>query len=132
MRDQELKKFRKKLNKTQKQMAELLGKSIKAVHSYEQGLRAIPADVERQVLFLVSRIEVTGKNQKSCWKVLQCSLAQKERCPAWEFNAGNLCWFINGTICAGKPQKSWEEKIKMCRECVVFTSLFTDEKVKTD
>ena len=34
--------FRKRLNKTQKQLAELLGASLKAVHSYEQGWRAVP------------------------------------------------------------------------------------------
>jgi DNA-binding XRE family transcriptional regulator len=34
--------FRKKLNKTQKQMAQLLGTSIKAIHSYEQGWRTVP------------------------------------------------------------------------------------------
>jgi DNA-binding transcriptional regulator YiaG len=45
--------FRKKLNKTQQQMARLLGTSIKAVHSYEQGWRNIPAHIERQMLFLI-------------------------------------------------------------------------------
>jgi transcriptional regulator with XRE-family HTH domain len=29
--------MRKRLNKTQKEIAEILGTSIKAVHSYEQG-----------------------------------------------------------------------------------------------
>ena len=43
--------IRKKLNKTQKQMAQLLGTSVKAVHSYEQGWRKVPAYVERQIFF---------------------------------------------------------------------------------
>jgi DNA-binding XRE family transcriptional regulator len=50
----EFKFFRKKLNKTQKQMAELLGTSLKAIHSYEQGWRTVPVHVERQVYFLSS------------------------------------------------------------------------------
>ena len=33
---------RKKLNKTQQKLAELLGVSVKTIHSYEQGRRAIP------------------------------------------------------------------------------------------
>ena len=36
MTSKEFKKFRKKLEKTQRQTAQLLGVSIKAVHSYEQ------------------------------------------------------------------------------------------------
>ena len=39
MDGKEFKRFRKKIDKTQKQMAQLLGVSIKAVHSYEQGSR---------------------------------------------------------------------------------------------
>ena len=49
----EFRKFRKKLNKTQAQMAQLLGISLKAVHSYEQGWRRVPTAVERQMYFLV-------------------------------------------------------------------------------
>ena len=55
MEKSEFKFFRNKLNKTQKQMAELLGTSLKAIHSYEQGWRTVPVYVERQVYFLVSR-----------------------------------------------------------------------------
>ena len=58
----EFKEFRKQLNKTQKQMAQLLGVSIKAVHSYEQGWRSVPAAVERQLLFLASRLQSQRKN----------------------------------------------------------------------
>ena len=48
--------IRNKLNKTQKRMAQLLGTSIKAVTSYDQGWRTVPAYVERQIFFLVSRM----------------------------------------------------------------------------
>ncbi|MCK5723736.1 MAG: transcriptional regulator, partial [Gammaproteobacteria bacterium] len=37
MNSKEFVAIRKRLNKTQKQMAQLLGSSIKAIHSYEQG-----------------------------------------------------------------------------------------------
>jgi len=94
-------KYRKLLNKTQKEMAQLLGTSIKAVHSYEQGWRAIPVHVERQVFFLVSNRRDAPKKQKSCWTIKKCPPKQKKQCPAWEFKAGKLCWFINGTICDG-------------------------------
>ena len=47
MDDKEFLRARKILEKTQKELAELLGSSIKAVHSYEQGWRTVPAHVER-------------------------------------------------------------------------------------
>ncbi|MCD6584665.1 MAG: helix-turn-helix domain-containing protein [Desulfobacteraceae bacterium] len=54
METQEFKNFRKKLIKTQEEMDRLLGISVKAVRSYEQGWRTIPVHAERQLLFLDS------------------------------------------------------------------------------
>ncbi len=114
---------RKKLGKTQKQLAELLGTSLKAVHSYEQGWRSVPAHVERQLFFLVSRTGGSHKERKPCWTIKKCPPERKRECPAWEFRAGRLCWFINGTICEGVVQKDWPEKMKICRSCEVLSSL---------
>ena len=116
-------KARKILEKTQKEIAELMGISIKAVHSYEQGWRKIPSHVERQMFFLLSRARDNEKNLKPCWTVKKCPSERKKQCPAWELQAGKLCWFINGTICEGKVQKNWEEKMKICRQCEVLSSL---------
>jgi len=113
--------FRKKLDKTQKEMAQLLGASIKAVHSYEQGWRSIPAHVERQVYFLISRNRKDRRQQKSCWTIKNCPSDRKAKCPAWEFKAGKLCWFINGTICEGIVHKNWNQKMKLCKDCEVWT-----------
>ena len=123
MDSQEFIQARKKLEKTQKEMAELLGISIKAIHSYEQGWRSIPAHVERQVFFLLARRRESNTNQKPCWVVKKCPSKRKKQCPAWEFQAGKLCWFINGTICECKVQKNWQEKMKICRDCEVLASL---------
>lgn len=114
--------FRKRLNKTQKQMSQLLGTSLKAVHSYEQGWRSIPPSVERQIFFLASRLRDNNKPVKTCWVLKKCPPKRKKQCPAWEFQAGKLCWFINGTICEGETQKDWKEKIKICRSCEVFNA----------
>ena len=120
----EFKKFRKNLDKTQKQMAQLLGTSLKAVHSYEQGWRAIPPAVERQIYFLVSRKDNSANGKKACWTIKKCAPDQKKQCPAWEFKSGDLCWFINGTICDGNVHDNWKAKMKICRSCDVFTSIF--------
>jgi len=122
MDSQEFSRLRKKLNITQKQLSELLGTSLKAVHSYEQGWRRIPVHVERQLLFLVF-LSSEGFQKKPCWETLNCPPFRKENCPAWEFKAGMMCWFINGTICEGEVQKNWSEKIKICRGCNVLISL---------
>jgi hypothetical protein len=116
-------KFRKRLNKTQKQIAQLLGLSINAVHSYEQGWRSVPTHVERQLYFLVSRLRSGDYDYEPCWVVKKCPYGRKKKCPAWELKAGEICWFINGTICEGVVQKNWEEKIKICRSCEVLTRI---------
>ncbi len=123
MTKQEFSKARSLLGKTQRQLAQLLGTSLKAVHSYEQGWRKIPLHVERQLYFLLfNQRQNTGK-KKACWAITKCPPERKKACPAWEFNAGNLCWFINGTICKGSVQKTWEEKIALCRRCEVLSGI---------
>lgn len=122
MDKKEFSSFRKKLNKTQQQLAQLLGTSVKAVHSYEQGWRAIPHHVERQLLFLIVRTNRLKKEPSPCWAMKNCSQETKRRCPAWEFQSGDLCWMINGTICEGLVQKTWNDKMKICRSCKVLTS----------
>jgi hypothetical protein len=102
-------------------MAQLLGTSLKAIHSYEQGWRTIPAYVERQIFFLLSMLLKKEKGTKPCWKVKKCSATQKNQCPAWEFEAGDFCWLINGTTCDGTVQKDWNAKMKICRSCEVFS-----------
>ena len=123
MDSDEFLKARKVLGKTQKKIAELLGLSIKAVHSYEQGWRKIPSHVERQIFFLLSRVRGKGDKLKSCWTVKKCPQERRQQCPAWEFQAGRLCWFINGTICECKSMKNWNEKMIKCRSCEVLADL---------
>lgn len=120
---EEFKQYRKMLGKTQLQMSQLLGTSIKAVHSYEQGWRTIPTHVERQMFFLISRIQENKKGLKPCWIIKKCPQEVKTRCPAWEFQSGTLCWFINGTICDGTVHNNWKEKMEKCRSCDVFTAM---------
>ena len=113
----EFTEIRKRLNRTQKDMAVLLGVSVKAVHSYEQGWRSIPDHVKRQIYFLVFRGEsVAGP----CWSVVGCPEERKAKCPAFEFKAGQMCWFISGTACQGKVHKTFDEKMNVCRCCDVL------------
>ncbi|WP_457552068.1 helix-turn-helix domain-containing protein [Desulfobacula sp.] len=123
------KDVRARLNKTQKELAQLIGVSIKAIHSYEQDWRKIPHHVERQLLFLLSRMIMDDDTPlDKCWDILNCPDKKLKKCPAWEFKTGDLCWFINGTNCNGKAQNSWEDKMKKCRACKVFNRFFETEK----
>lgn len=122
MKKQEFIDIRTFLEKTQDQMAQLLGISLKAVQSFEQGWRNIPVHIERQALLLLA-MKKGSKKRKPCWTVLKCPNDRKENCPAWELKCEELCWFINGTICQGKVQKDWKKKMNLCRKCEVFVSM---------
>ena len=108
------------LEKTQKQMAQLLGTSTKAIESFEQGWRNIPVHIERQVLFLLAGMTLKNQKRSVCWSIQKCPTKVRKNCPAWEFQTGEFCWFINGTICHGEVQETWQKKMTMCRKCKVF------------
>ena len=120
MEKEEFSKIRRHLGKTQLQLAQLLGTSLKAIQSFEQGWRDIPVHVERQVLFLLVQKKSPRKKNRPCWVIRKCPVEIRQNCPAWEFQVGHLCWFINGTICQGQVQERWEKKMKICRQCKVF------------
>lgn len=120
MDSREFVKSRKKLKKTQKELAELLGISLKAVSSYEQGWRSVPFHVERQLIFLLTRKKLKETDGENCWDIRQCPDDKKLHCPAWEFNSGRFCWFINGTICESTSQQNWETKLDICKKCIVM------------
>ncbi|OGO01535.1 MAG: transcriptional regulator [Chloroflexi bacterium RBG_13_53_26] len=122
----EFAEIRHYLGKTQEQLARLLGVSPKAIQSFEQGWRNIPAHSERQLLFLLYLKSPPDEGCQPCWDITSCPSKERRACPAWEFKAGNLCWFINGTICQGKVQQNWQKKMQLCRQCEVFRSLIPD------
>ncbi len=129
MQSEEFLFFRKQLNKTQREMAYLLGTSVKTVRSYEQGWRSVPGHVERQVFFLILRKRGHLRGKKLCWVVKKCPRELRAKCPAWEFQSGSLCWFVNGTMCEGTALKDWNEKMQMCRGCEVLQPLLASEEV---
>ena len=123
MDKREFSQIRSVLEKTQRELAQLLGTSPKAIQSFEQGWRKIPVHTERQVLFLLALKRPQRNGRRPCWVVRRCSTKIRQNCPAWELHAGHLCWFINGTICQGEAQESWQKKMKICRQCEAFRSM---------
>jgi len=120
MNKKEFSKIRHHFEKSQLQISQLLGVSLKAVQSFEQGWRKIPVHVERQLLFLLALKQNSHRKVKPCWELLKCPKETRIHCPAWEFKAGHYCWCISGTICRGKVQDSWQKKMNICTRCKVF------------
>lgn len=125
MGKKEFAEIRRVLGKTQEQLARLLCVSPKAVQSFEQGWRKIPASVERQLLFLLSLKRSSDEESSPCWEIRNCPDEWRRNCPAWEFKAGYLCWLVNGTYCQGERQEDWAKKIGLCRQCKLFQSILT-------
>jgi len=120
----EFSSIRHSLRKSQAQLARLLSISPRAVQSFEQRWRKVPASIERQMLFLFFMKRSPRNKIKLCWEQRECDLKTRKKCPAWEFRAGQICWFINGTVCKGKVQENWNKKMQFCRQCELFRSLF--------
>jgi hypothetical protein len=127
MDNQEFSQIRAYLQKTQKEMGQLLCVSPKAIQSYEQGWRPIPAGIQRQIMFLAALKKSLGENNSPCWEIRNCPDSWRKRCSAWEFGAGHFCWVINGTFCHGMYQDNWETKIQLCRECEVYKSMLPND-----
>ena len=67
--------------------------------------------------------DVEADNPKivRCWERLDCN---KTDCPAY----GKLrCWSIAGTCCHGEIKGKYAQKIKDCRECVVYKESCGDD-----
>ena len=84
--------------------------------------------------------------KKNCWEVLKCGRGPrgvKEHelglCPAATetkvnglhggINGGRVCWAITGTLCTGKVQGEYAEKIKECTSCEFYKQTHKEEGV---
>jgi DNA-binding transcriptional regulator YiaG len=122
MNNEEFISIRRYLGKSQSQLAQLLCISTKAIQSFEQNWRKVPVYIERQLLVMILMKHNRSENLKPCWEIKRCATSCREVCIAWEYKS-KYCWLISGTICEGRVQKSWEQKIKMCKECDVFKTM---------
>ena len=82
MEAKEFLSLRQRMQKTQKEMSQILGISVRTVQSIEQGWRKVSTPVERQMLFLTA-LKKGLKGLQSCWDIRGCSLEFRQACPAW-------------------------------------------------
>jgi len=116
--------IRKALGISQSQLATVLDISVRAVQSYEQGWRPVPPWVQRLCsLLLFLRRRKTKPVTRPCWKVRGCAEQKRASCPAFQLNAGDLCWLITGKYCSGTSQKDSAAKLACCSRCPVMIAL---------
>lgn len=128
-------KLRQALGKNQRELAELLGVSLKAVESYEQGWRKVPSNVERLMYYILFKLAGGEKRSQSpCWTATRCPPDRRGRCVAYLAKEGRYCWFFTGRLCAGPEGTvgsgaAARGGLAGCYFCKVFTRLLKKEGV---
>jgi signal transduction histidine kinase len=61
-----------------------------------------------------------------CWEYMQCGrdVNDEIKCPAYPY-FGHVCWAVAGTLCAGKIQGTFAQKIDDCRNCRFYKMVQT-------
>jgi len=79
----------------------------------------------------------------NCWEVKKCGrqpggarTGELGTCPAATTptnganggkNAGRICWAVAGTLCGGKVQGSFAQKLSGCASCEFYSTVKKDE-----
>jgi hypothetical protein len=115
------------LGKSQRELAELLGLSLKAVESYEQGWRSVPSNVERMLYYLLFKLNQKAfETEVPCWAATSCSEERRGHCVAYVAQEGHFCWFFTGGLCASaKAFGTSGGETRHCYGCAVFIRLKT-------
>ena len=115
-------KVRMLLGRTQSELAGALGISSKAVQSYEQGWRVVPARVLIQLLLLVALYRKQSGDDVPCWQVRRCDARQRSRCASYTIGDGRFCWFIGDKKC--RPDDAASRRATLpCMTCLVVKRL---------
>ena len=52
----------------------------------------------------------------TCWEFKKCGREKTKDCPAVPYH-GRGCWRVAGTMCGGKVQGTFAEKMDNCQQC---------------
>jgi transcriptional regulator with XRE-family HTH domain len=113
-------KIRAKLGRSQRELADILGLSQKAVESYEQGWRKVPSNIERILWFLYFKLnEESLAKEPPCWEEKSCPDEKSAKCVAKLAGEGRFCWFFTGRLCSTAEEGRGDS----CYTCSVFSRL---------
>jgi hypothetical protein len=82
--------------------------------------------------------------KRNCWEVEECgrepggrNAARLGVCPAATesrldgvhggTNAGRACWMVAGTMCRGRAQGTYAQKLETCEQCGFFKEVVAEE-----
>ena len=65
-----------------------------------------------------------AKEPKNCWDFFKCKA--KEKCPAYQNDAGRECWFIASSFCQSNGCPKVKRSMSNCAECPWFKKLNPD------
>ena len=121
---QDFRRVRRELEVTQAEMGKILGLSVKAVQSYEQGWRRPPDSIRRllMVVFVSHRLW-NHRHTIACWEQKRCPRKVRNECRAYQVRQGHLCWLITGTKCDGIDLRDCDKKRAACEKCAVYKRL---------
>lgn len=119
-----LKEVRSVLGRTQAELANALGVSVKAVQSYEQGWRDVPVRVMIQLVVLLALYRKHTMDDVPCWEIRKCDPLLKEKCAAFSIGKGQFCWFVGNQDCR-PPNGKGQDDVLPCMSCPVVQRLLT-------
>jgi hypothetical protein len=80
----------------------------------------------------LNQSELAGLSRFRCWERKKCPPGVRERCIAYVTSQGHLCWFLTGTICEGRRQKSWSDNMRLCLDRGFMQGLLRPVKTGTE
>ncbi|MDA8426392.1 MAG: helix-turn-helix transcriptional regulator [Treponema sp.] len=129
MNSETFSRLRSLLGRSQRELADILGVSLKTVESYEQGWRRVPANIERILYFLLFKLnEGALAREPPCWEATDCPDSSREHCVAYLAKEGRFCWFFTGRLCAASEPGGEVA----CRACPVFARLLESVQSAAD
>ena len=126
-----MKEVRAVLGRTQAELANALGISVKAVQSYEQGWRDIPVRVMIQIVVLLALYRKHTMDEVACWEMRECDPVIREKCAAFSIGKGQFCWFVGNQGCR-PPSDKGQDDVLPCMSCPVVQRLLKGPKTHTD
>lgn len=66
-----------------------------------------------------AKLVSASKHQVTCWEMKNCPADRRNSCPAYPQHGGQ-CWMVTATLCGGKEQGSYHDKMANCKKCNVY------------